>query len=309
MRVCLLAGGTGGALLAAGFDTVLTPGDLTVITNTGDDIELHGLHISPDTDSVLYRLGGLFNASTGWGVNEETFAAETMLQRYGVDTWFHLGDRDLATHLLRSDLLRRGLTLTEVTAELARRLGIASVIVPMSDEPVRTRFETDHGMVGLQDYFIRLGCEPVVRRIILDGLDEAHPSPAALAALATAELVVIGPSNPLISIDPILAVLRQPLPEARTVVVSPLVGGRALKGPTVEMMRAVGLQPTPAEIAAQYGQHARHFVLDKQDETHIDDVARLGYDVVALDTVMRDGDGAARLARDILSFMGAGAAR
>ena len=303
MRVAILAGGTGAARLAAGFARELAPGDLTVITNTADDDEFWGLPVSPDTDSVIYRLSGVFNESAGFGVRDETFNALDTLRTLQEDTWFALGDRDLGLHLLRAELLRRGLRLTEAVAEVTRRLGLATAVVPMSDDRVRTRIITDSGELSLQEWFVRMRCEPAVRGLRFEGLDAARPSPEALAAVHDAHVTVIGPSNPLISIDPILALLRPALDRERALAVSPVVGGRALKGPTVEMMRAAGEEPTALGVARHYAPAAARLVVDAADAESADEIAAMGIIPHVLDTVMLDAAGEARLAAEIVRLL------
>ena len=303
MKVAVLAGGTGGARLAAGFQRALPPGALSVITNTGDDVELWGLHVSPDTDAVLYRLAGIFNEHAGFGLLGESFAALDMLVRLGEPGWFQLGDRDLAVHVLRTSLLRGGMRPTEVTRELGRRLGVPSRVLPVSDERIRTWFLTESGRLGFQEYFVRERCRPRLLGVELEGLAEARPTFEALAAVSGADLVVVGPSNPLISIEPILALLRQGLDPERTVVVTPLVEGRALKGPTVEMLRSLGREPTPEGVARGYRNSARWFVLDNRDAGLEEPIAALGYRVIAADTVMAGLEGATRLAGEILAAL------
>jgi len=303
VKVVVLAGGTGGALLAQGFDALLPPGDLSVIANTGDDVVLWGLHVSPDIDAVLYRLAGIFNDAAHWGIAGETFAALDMLKRLGEDAWFGLGDRDLATHILRSDWMRAGMTLTEATAELARRLGVATAVIPMSDEPVRTFIDTrTHGRLSLQEYFVRERTGPDVTAVTIDN-PGALPSPAALAALEAADLVVIGPSNPVVSIDPILAILGDRLDPERTVAVTPIVAGAALKGPTMKMLDGLGRESTPAGVARYYSRWAAAFVLDSRDSDQRAAAEAGGSRVHVLDTVMAGPDGAFRLARDVLAAL------
>lgn len=298
----VLAGGTGGARLAAGFDSVLPAGDLTVIANTGDDDEFWGLLVCPDIDAVIYRLAGVFDESAGFGQAGETFHALEALRRMGEQTWFRIGDRDLATHVLRAEMLRRGATLTEATLELCRRFNLRSRVVPVSDDPVRTRFVTERGTLSFQQYFVREQLQPALRSIDFDGLDAARLSPAAAAALEKAELVVIGPSNPLISIDPVLAVAGAALRPAVVVAVSPIVRGQALKGPTVEMMRAMDLDPSPVEVARRYRDRCSGFVLDSRDGGIAATIEGLGYAVLVCDTVMGADGGGARLAREILGW-------
>lgn len=299
--VVLLAGGTGGAKLAAGLQAELPDRHLTVIANTADDADFWGLRISPDLDSVLFRLAGIFNEAAGFGVAEETFNTHAQMRRLGAPDWFWLGDRDLAFHLVRTELLRAGSRPSEVALELGRRLGLASQVLPMSDDVVRTVFETEHGPLDFQEYFVREKLKPKMLGYVFEGASAARPSPEAAAALAAADLVVIGPSNPLISVGPILAVLGAQLERRRTVAVSPLVGGRALKGPTAEMLIQARGAATPEVVAREYVRVAGGFVLDNVDRDGAAQIAALGYRVVVTDTVMPDVEGARRLAKEILS--------
>lgn len=285
----MLAGGTGAARLAVGLQGLLQPGELSVIANTADDQEFWGLHVSPDTDSVLYRLAGLFNDESGFGVAGDTFALHGMMKRLGEVDWFWLGDRDLGVHVFRTERLRRGETLSEISLQLCERLGLATPVIPMSDQPVRTVFDTELGRLGFQEYFVRERLQPRLDGIRFEGLEEARPSPAAERALAAADLVLIGPSNPLISIAPILGVLGDLITAERTLAVTPIVGGRALKGPTVEMMRAMGIEATPVAVAREYAGRAAGFVLDEQDAADAPAIEGLGMRVLVTDTVMSDG--------------------
>ncbi len=287
-------------MLAEGLHRVLPAGSLTVITNTGDDLELHGLAISPDTDAVLYRLAGIFNEETHWGVEGETFAMLEMLKRYGEDAWFGLGDRDLATHLLRTHLLRSGMGAAAVTADLARRLGINSRVIPMSERPVRTKVTTPKGRLDLQEYFVRERHALPVSAVEMVGAEEARPAPGVAEALGEADRVIIGPSNPAISIEPILAVVGGLIDPARTVAVTPIVAGAALKGPTVEMLRGLGREATPTGIARGYRPYAATFVLDHRDAAEAAAIHGLGYRVVLLDTVMAGPEGRRRLAEELI---------
>jgi LPPG:FO 2-phospho-L-lactate transferase len=289
VKVVILAGGTGGAKLAAGFAAELEPRDVTVIANTGDDEEFWGLLVCPDVDAVIYRLAGVFNEAAGYGQKDETFEALDALGRLGEPTWFRIGDRDFGTHLLRADLLAHGASLTEATLELCRRFDLETRVLPMSDAPVRTRFATAAGCLSFQEYFVRERLRPQLRGIEFEGLDLAKPTAEVAEALEAADLVVIGPSNPLISIDPIAHVLRGLLRRDRTVAVSPIIAGVALKGPTVEMMRALGLEPSPVEVARRYRDIASCFVLDEQDRAVAGDIDALGIRVVVERTVMDDG--------------------
>ena len=298
MKVVVLAGGTGGAKLAAGFQSLLAPGELTVIANTADDDEFWGLLVCPDVDATIYRLAGVFDVAAGYGQAGDTFHTLEALGRLGEPTWFRIGDRDLATHLLRAQMLDGGCRLTETAVELCRRFNLQTQVVPMTDDKVRTRFVTEAGTLSFQEYFVRERLGPALRAIEIAGGDAASPSPEAAAALAEADLVVIGPSNPLISIGPILLVVGRWMDRQRTLAVTPIVGGAALKGPTVEMLRALGSEATPVAVARSYTSVAGTFVIDSRDAGSAGEIEAMGYRVIASDTVMNDG--AQVLARSIL---------
>jgi LPPG:FO 2-phospho-L-lactate transferase len=247
------------------------------------------LLVCPDVDAVIYRLAGVFNDRAGFGVKDDTFEVLEALRRAGEDTWFRIGDRDFATHVVRTDMLRRGSTLTRATLELCRRFGVRAQVLPMTDGAVRTRFATDAGELSFQEYYVRARLQPALRGIKFAIQEPVQATTQVLNAVASADLVVIGPSNPLISIDPILQLIREAMPRQRTVAVTPIVGGAALKGPTVEMMRAMGLEPGPYEVARLYCDVASTFVLDARDAALRQGIEGLGYRVVVADTVMRDG--------------------
>jgi LPPG:FO 2-phospho-L-lactate transferase len=304
--VVLLAGGVGGAKLAHGLQAVLGS-RLVVIVNTADDVERHGLLISPDHDTVMYTLAGIANREWGGGVEGETFAAAGMLERYGEESWFRLGDRDLATHVVRTARLHRGDRPTDISRELQRALGVDAVILPMTDAPVRTEVLTDDGWLDFQDYFVRLHQEPDVREIRFAGSDEAIATPEVEAALEACETIVIAPSNPFVSVRPILAVagIEAGLQTARTrgvavVAVSGIVGGRALKGPADRMLRSLGSDASALGVARQYTGIADVFVLDSLDADQADAIEALGMRAVVTDTVMSDDAARARLAADVL---------
>jgi LPPG:FO 2-phospho-L-lactate transferase len=307
VRVVVLAGGTGGALLAAGFNSLLRGRDLTVVANTADDDEFWGLLVSPDVDAVVYRLAGAFNEEAGYGVKGDSFHVLEALEHLGEPAWFRIGDKDFATHLVRAEMLRRGRRLTETSLELCRRWGIDARVLPMSDETVRTRFLTDKGVFSFQEYFVRERLAPVIRSIEFEGIDSARPTPEVLSALGDADIVVIGPSNPLISIAPILKVVGSTLPRDRTVAITPIVGGSALKGPTVKMLRAVGSEATPVAVARMYAGVASAFAIDGRDQELASDIEALGYRPIICDTVMKDG-GAGLATAILAAFAGAGPA-
>ncbi len=308
MTVVALSGGVGGAKLALGLARVVPPEALTVIANVGDDFEHLGLAISPDIDTLTYVLAGLDDTARGWGRRGESWAFMAALAELGGESWFNLGDRDLALHVERTRRLRAGETLSQVTAEFARRLGIGARILPASDDPVCTIVETADEPLAFQHYFVREQCRPAVRGFRYDGADRGRAQPEALAALAAPDLeaVVICPSNPYISVDPILAIpgLRRALADcaAPVVAVSPIVGGRALKGPAAKMMTELGLEPTAAEVAQHYGELIDGFVLDEADACYAGAVGNRGTAVLTAPTVMHSLDDKMALARAVLDF-------
>jgi LPPG:FO 2-phospho-L-lactate transferase len=297
----VLAGGTGGAALAAGIQARAPEHRLTVIANTADDDDFWGLRVCPDVDAVVYRLAGIFNHEAGYGVKSDTFHILDALKQVREDVWFQIGDRDFATHLVRTEMLRRGATLTAATLELCRRFDVEARVLPMSDDVVRTRFRTDVGDLSFQEYFVRERLQPKLLAINFAAPEPARATREVVAALLAADAVVIGPSNPLISIDPILEVVRDVIPRERTVAVTPLVAGAALKGPTVEMMRALGMDATPVAIASRYTAVASRFILDERDRALSAEIEALGYRVSVCDTVMKDGG--ATLAEVVLAPM------
>ena len=308
--VVALAGGVGGAKLADGLQARIGS-RLVVVVNTADDVERHGLLVSPDHDTVLYTLAGMANREWGWGIEDETFAASEMLARYGEETWFRLGDRDLATHIVRTARLRRGDRPTDISRDLQRALGVRAVILPMTDAAVRTEVLTDDGWLEFQDYFVRRHQEPEVRDLRLTGIEEAAATPEVAAALEAAAAIVIAPSNPFVSVRPILAVegIEAGLQTARSrgapvVAVSGIVGGRALKGPADRMLTSLGYEASALGVARQYTGIADVFVLDAVDAHHAPAIEALGMRAVVTDTVMTDGAARARLAGEVLAAAG-----
>lgn len=296
-KAVVLAGGFGGARMAHGFALLGDAIELTVIGNTADDLEVHGLHVSPDLDTVMYTLAGLANPDTGWGVRDETWSASEMLDRYGRPTWFRLGDRDLATHITRTDRLHDGHRLTDVTSDLCLALGIRARLLPMSDDRVRTKIRTPDGWLDFQDYFVRRGHRDEVLDVRFDGLDSAKPTPEVLAAIASAGIIVIAPSNPFVSVAPILELpgVRPALvgAEAKTIAVSPIVGGRALRGPAAAMLRSLAGPPGGAGVAGIAEHYARRYpgivdvlVLDRADAGDAHAVERHGIEPYVADTVI-----------------------
>ncbi|HEX7949505.1 MAG TPA: 2-phospho-L-lactate transferase [Candidatus Limnocylindrales bacterium] len=305
-RAVLLAGGVGGARLGFGLQAILGDG-LTVVVNTGDDLERHGLIVSPDHDTVMYTLAGLDNREWGWGLAGETFANAAMLERYGEEAWFRLGDRDLATHIVRTRRIRAGDRPTEVALDLQHSLGVRAAILPMADSPVRTQVLTGDGWLEFQDYFVRRHQEPEVLDLRFEGIEDAAATPEVRAAFDGAEAVVIGPSNPFVSVRPILAVagIEAALQTARTrgvpvVAVSGIVGGKAIKGPADRMLRSLGHEASALGVARQYTGIADAFLLDQVDEALAPGVQALGLTAIVADTLMADDVARERVARVVL---------
>jgi LPPG:FO 2-phospho-L-lactate transferase len=309
VRVCALAGGVGGAKLSAGLQDALAPGDLSVVVNTADDFDPWGLRVCPDLDTVMYTLAGVANPETGWGLAGESFAFLEALAGYGEDAWFKLGDRDLATDVLRTQKLREGETLTGATESLARALGVPGRILPMCDEKVSTMLKTPAGLLEFQEYFVRRRQRDEVLGVDLVGVEDARPTGAVLAAVSGADVIVFCPSNPVVSLGPILSVpgMRDALAAATApkVAVSPIVGGKALKGPADRMLSSLGHEVSSAGVAALYEGLLDGMVVDRADEGQRGKIEELGMRVLATDAVMHDPPDRMRLAREVLGF-GAG---
>jgi LPPG:FO 2-phospho-L-lactate transferase len=302
--VVALCGGIGGAKLALGLSRVVAGADLIVVANTGDDFEHFGLAISPDLDTIMYTLAGLDDPQRGWGRRNETWTFMAALEALGGETWFALGDGDLATHVERTRRLRAGEALSSITADFCRRLGIAARLVPMTDDIVRTRLRTDEGWLDFQDYFVRRRCAPAVREVTYDGAATARAHPDVLAALRDPRLraVVICPSNPFLSIEPIFAIA--PFHEAiaraaaPVVAVSPIIGGRAIKGPTAKMMSELGFSAGATAVARRYEDLLDGYVLDRADAA---EAGKLGIPVTLAHTLMTTLADRENLARDVLA--------
>ncbi len=302
-KVVALAGGVGGAKLASGLQMALPAGALTVVVNTGDDFEHWGLTICPDIDTVLYNLADLHNPETGWGRREESFNTLKTMGLLGGEDWFRLGDRDLALHLRRSEWLRIGYSLSEVTERLRMGFGIPSMVLPMSNEPVRTLVHTDEGDLPFQHYFVRRRCEPTLIDLSFVGAQEARMSREVETAITQAELIIFCPSNPYLSIDPILSVsgLRRLVRKCKAakVAVSPIVGGQAVKGPAAKMMRELGQPVNPRTVADHYDGLLDGFVIDTQDAS-LDHA--ISIPVKTCDTIMLDAATRQALAQQVLDF-------
>jgi LPPG:FO 2-phospho-L-lactate transferase len=306
VKVTLLAGGTGGAKLAHGFQMVVPPGDLTVIVNVADDTEQYGLLVCPDLDTIMYTLAGIADREQGWGVAGDTFTALAKLERYGEEAWFRIGDADLATHVRRAHLLAGGASLTDATAAMAASLGVPSHLVPATDDRLRTRLMTDAGELDFQAYFVQREQRDEVHAVRFEGAEAARPSPAAVEALASAELVVIGPSNPIVSIGPILAIpgMREALLAAAAprIGVSGIVAGKALRGPADRMLTSLGHESSALGVARLYEGLLDRFVIDETDGELAPAIEQLGMAVSVLPTVMRGDDDRAGLARGLLQL-------
>ncbi len=306
MKIVALAGGVGGAKLAHGLPQTLPPEDLTIIVNTGDDFEHLGLYISPDLDTVCYTLAGLANPDTGWGRVNETWQAISNIEKLGGQSWFHLGDQDLATHLERTRRLKEGQCLSEITRDFCKAWGIHHAVIPMSDNPIRTIVNTDEGELAFQEYFVHRRCEPRVKGFRFDGADKAQPTPGVREAIRSADAIVICPSNPWVSIAPILAVpgLRSKIEAKPIAAVSPIIGGQAVKGPAAKMYRELGIEPSALAVAKQYNGLVSHFVMDHIDSQLESDIRSLNMQTLIINTLMKTPDDRRQLAEDVLNFIG-----
>ena len=308
MNVLALSGGIGGAKLALGLSKILPPADLTIVANTADDFVHMGLAISPDLDTVMYTLAGINNQQLGWGLNDESWNAMTALKQLGAEAWFQLGDRDLATHIIRTEALARGISLSEVTDQLCEKLNVEHSIIPMSDDKVATRVETDQGILAFQHYFVREQCKPRIKRISFEGIDQAQPSARFLELLTAADLgaIVICPSNPFVSVDPILQLpgIRAAInaSHAPVIAVSPIVAGSAIKGPAAKMMEELGLSISALAVAEHYGKLVDGFVIDEADQHLADLIQELGMNVCVAPTIMNSLESRIALADHVLAF-------
>src|SRR5437016_2876639 len=305
LKITALAGGVGASKLLLGLYEVMDPGLLTIIVNTGDDIVLHGLKISPDLDIVTYTLAGIVDTAKGWGFRGETFHALKRLARYGRPDWFNLGDRDLATHIHRTGMLAEGKTLSQAADSIRTALRVKSRILPMSDDPIPTMIDSNEGSLHFQEYLVKRRTEPVVRGIRFAGAESARPAPGVLEAIRDADRVIICPSNPLISIGPILAVpgIREQLRthKEKVFAVCPIVGGKSLKGPSDKMLAQLGHDPTALGVAKLYADFTGTFVIDPVDKSQSAAIAALGMKIAILPTVMKSRARKRKLARALLS--------
>ena len=302
MKITALAGGVGGAKLAHGLSLVLPPEDLTIIVNTGDDFEHLGLFISPDLDTVCYTLGGFANPETGWGRMKESWNAFANIERLGGPAWFRLGDSDLATHLERTRRLKEGKSLSQITREFCGAWGIKPAVLPMTDSPVRTMVDTEQGELAFQEYFVHRRCEPRVKGFRFDGVEAAEPAPGVKEALDSTDVVILCPSNPWVSIDPILRVIKQL--EKPVIAISPIIGGEAVKGPAAKMYQELGIEPSALAVAKHYRTILKGFVLDNIDKKYAEQVEAMRIKARVTDTLMKNAEDRARLAQDVLHFAG-----
>jgi len=304
LKVVALAGGVGGARLADGLAQALPTQDLTVIVNTGDDFEHLGLSICPDLDTVCYTLAGIANPATGWGRAGETWQAFETLGELGGPTWFRLGDRDLGLNLERTRRLHAGQKLSAITRHFCQAFGIQVVVLPMSDDPLPTWVHTSEGILPFQEYFVHRQCQPKVTGFHFEGAERAHPAPGVLESIRDAELVVICPSNPWVSIDPILGVpgVRQAMLVRPTVAVSPIIGGQALKGPAAKMFAELGLEPSALSVAQHYEGLLSGFILDQTDASQSEQIRKLGIAILATDTIMKSSAKRVELAKEVIEF-------
>ncbi len=304
-KVAALAGGVGGAKLAYGLSKILPPDDLTVIVNTGDDFEHFGLKICPDLDTICYTLAGLANPVTGWGRENDTWNCLSTLKQFDAPAWFNIGDADLALHLERTRLDQEGHPLSEITQQLARKMGIQHTVLPMTDEEVTTIISTkEYGDLDFQEYFVKYQFAPTMTGIKLDGIDWARAPQKVIDNLNGCDIVIICPSNPWVSIFPILSIqdIKQILAHKPVVAVSPIVGGNALKGPAAKMYREMGITPSALEVARQYKPYIKGFVLDVIDEEQGDILSQWGIISMVTNTIMANDEAKVRLAQEVLEF-------
>jgi LPPG:FO 2-phospho-L-lactate transferase len=315
LKIVALAGGVGGAKLAHGLAQVLPAEDLTVIVNTGDDFEHYGLYICPDLDTVCYTLAGLANPETGWGRVNETWNVIDNASNLGGPEWFRLGDQDLGTHLERTRRLKAGQTLTQITQDFCKAWGVEPLVLPMSDQPVRTIVETEEGDLAFQEYFVRRRCEPRVKGFRFEGVERAEPAPRACEAIRSADAIIICPSNPWVSIDPILAVLSlTPSPVSRrerdwsggkpVIAISPIISGQTVKGPAAKMFRELGIEPSALAVASHYCDFITGFILDTLDKQLQGEIMSLNMRTLVTNTLMKSLDNRKQLAINVLAFIG-----
>lgn len=302
--VVALAGGVGAAKLLRGLVRVVSPEDLVIVGNVGDDFEFHGLHVSPDLDIVMYSLAGIVDGAKGWGVVDDTFNCLGMLERLGFETWFKLGDKDTAVQMVRTDLLKSGVSLSEAVDELCRLLGVKARLMPMSNDPVRTMVLSGCVRLGFQEYFVKRRATDEVTGVLFEGCEDARPAPGVIDAINSAERVVVCPSNPVLSINPILSIpgIRDALKSTRgyVVAVSPIVGGKAVKGPADRIMSSLGLEASAYGVAKLYEDFLDHLIIDRADADLRTRIEELGMKASVSDTIMKDVESAVSLAAKVI---------
>ncbi len=304
MKIVALAGGVGGAKLADGLALILQPGELTVVVNTGDDFEHYGLKISPDLDTVCYTLAGISNPATGWGREGESWRVLAELEKLGGETWFRLGDLDLATHLERTRRLKKGDLLTEITRDFCRKWGIRHTILPMSDDTVSTIVITENEQLSFQEYFVHRHFQPVVKSFVFEHIQDAKPADGVLEAIGNADMVVICPSNPWVSIDPIVSLpgVREVLKNVPVVAVSPIIGGTAVKGPAAKMFQELGIVPSAFSVAEHYKDFLDGFVIDEIDAKMEEFIQAMGIRTLVTQTLMKNRNDREQLASEIMAY-------
>jgi LPPG:FO 2-phospho-L-lactate transferase len=303
MKIVALAGGVGGAKLADGLAQVLQPDQLTIVVNTADDFKHLGLRISPDLDTVCYTLAGLANPDTGWGRDNETWNVFTQLKQMGMPDWFQLGDSDLATHIVRTTRLNAGWSLSQITEDFCRLWGIRFQILPMSDQVIQTQVYCDDGVLEFQEYFVHRKCVPVVKGFNFMGIENSTPAPGVINAIEKADAVVICPSNPWVSIDPILSIpkIQAAIKEHLVIAISPIVGSRTIKGPAAKMFTELGIEPSAFAVAQHYGSIIDGFIIDNSDDELVGKIDNLGIRIYTTDIVMHDQKDRGRLAAEVIN--------
>ena len=303
--ITALAGGIGASKLLKGLVEIIKEEDLNIVVNTGDDIEVHGLHISPDLDIVMYTLAGIVDPKKGWGIKEDIFNCLEMLGKYGLQTWFNLGDKDLATHIYRTYLLKNGYTLSEITKKICKSLGVKVNILPMSDDKVQTIIFTDKGNMHFEEYLIKRQSQDKVLDVKFEGIEKSRPAKGVINSILKSHTVILCPSNPIVSINPILSVpgIRKALKttKAKVIGVTPIIGGTAIKGPADKLMRGLGFEVSPYGVALLYHDFLDNFIIDNIDEKKKNQIENLGIKVKSTNTIMKNNTDKVRLAREILN--------
>jgi LPPG:FO 2-phospho-L-lactate transferase len=305
INIVALAGGVGGAKLCDGLAQVLQPERLTIIVNTADDFTYLGLRISPDLDTVCYTLAGMANPLTGWGRNNETWNVLGMINQLGLPTWFQIGDSDLATHLVRNARYNEGWKLSRITQEFCKIWGVRARVLPMSDDEIQTRVYSDEGELDFQEYFVHRKCEPVVSGFYFNGVERSHPAPGVMEAIGNCDAVIICPSNPWVSIDPILEVpnIRCALRLKNVIAVSPIIGDKTVKGPAAKMFLEMGHQPSALAVAQHYNKLIQSIIIDSSDSAWVKEIDQLGIQVEFTDILMKDKADRGRLAQEIIDLI------